>query len=39
MAYSSIEDKYLSALTAIQFPDAPVEPVSADMPEQSMPGR
>ena len=36
MAYSSIEEKYLSALTAIQFPDAPVEP---DMPEQSMPGR
>lgn len=39
MAYSSIEDKYLSALTAIQFPDALVEPMSADMPEQSMPGR
>ena len=39
MAYSSIEDKYLLALTAIQFPDAPVEPVSADMPEQPMPGR
>jgi len=36
MAYSSIEEKYISALTAIQFPDAPVEP---DMPEQSMPGR
>jgi hypothetical protein len=36
MAYSPIEDKYLSALTAVQFPDAPVEP---DMPEQSMPGR
>lgn len=31
MAYSAIEDKYLSALTAVQFPDAPVEP---DMPEQ-----
>ena len=26
MAYSAIEDKYLSALTAVQFPDAPVEP-------------
>jgi len=39
MAYSLIEDKYLSALTAIQFPDMPVEPVSADMPEQTMPGR
>jgi hypothetical protein len=36
MAYSSIEDKYLSALTATQFPDAPVEPA---MPEQTMPGR
>ncbi|CAB4153703.1 hypothetical protein UFOVP628_17 [uncultured Caudovirales phage] len=36
MAYSSIEDKYLSALTAVQFPDTPLEP---DMPEQSMPGR
>jgi len=32
MAYSPIEDKYLSALTAFQFPDMPVEPV---MPEQS----
>ena len=31
MAYSPIEDKYLSALTAFQFPDMPVEPV---MPEQ-----
>jgi hypothetical protein len=39
MAYSPIEDKYLSALTAFQFPDMPVEPVSADMPEQTMPGR
>ena len=36
MAYSAIEEKYISALTAIQFPDAPVEPA---MPEQSMPGR
>jgi hypothetical protein len=25
MAYSQIEDKYLSALTAVQFPDAPIE--------------
>jgi len=32
MAYSSIEDKYLSALTALQFPDEPPAPV---MPEQS----
>jgi hypothetical protein len=36
MAYSPIEDKYLSALTAFQFPDMPVEPA---MPEQTMPGR
>lgn len=36
MAYSAIEEKYISALTAIQFPDAPVEPA---MPDQSMPGR
>lgn len=36
MAYSQIEDKYLSALTAVQFPDMPVEPA---MPEQTMPGR
>jgi len=36
MAYSPIEDKYLSALTAVQFPDMPVE---SDMPEQTMPGR
>jgi len=40
MAYSSIEDKYLSALTAVQFPDEPPAPV---MPEQpgamgTMPG-
>lgn len=32
MAYSSIEDKYLSALTAVQFPDEPPAPA---MPEQS----
>jgi hypothetical protein len=36
MAYSPIEDKYLSALAAVQFPDMPVEPT---MPEQTMPGR
>jgi hypothetical protein len=34
MAYSQIEDKYLSALTAYQFPDMPVEPV---VPEQGGP--
>lgn len=26
MAYSPLEDRYLSALTAVQFPDTPVEP-------------
>ena len=36
MAYSPIEDKYLSALTAMQFPD---EPVEVAMPEQTAPGR
>ncbi len=35
MAYSPIEDKYLSALTAMQFPD---EPVEVAMPEQTAPG-
>ena len=34
MAYSQIEDKYLSALTTFQFPDMPVEPV---VPEQGGP--
>jgi hypothetical protein len=37
MAYSPIEDKYLSALTAVQFPDAPVEPVTAEQPAEAMP--
>jgi hypothetical protein len=36
MAYSSIENKYLSALTALQFPDEPVEDMR---PEQFAPGR
>jgi hypothetical protein len=36
MAYSPIENKYLTALTAFEFPDMPVEPA---MPEQTMPGR
>jgi hypothetical protein len=35
MAYSPIEDKYLSALTAMQFPD---EPAEVAMPEQVAPG-
>ena len=35
MAYSPIENKYLSALTAMQFPD---EPVEVAMPEQTAPG-
>jgi len=30
MAYSPIEDKYLSTLTAQQFPDIPPEPVAAE---------
>ena len=33
MAYSPIEDKFLSALTAVQFPSAPVEP-EMPQPEQ-----
>jgi hypothetical protein len=36
MAYSSIENKYLSALTALQFPDEPVEDLR---PELFQPGR
>jgi hypothetical protein len=36
MAFSPIEDKYLSALTAVQFPD---EPIETAMPEQTAPGR
>jgi len=35
MAYSPIENKYLSALTAMQFPD---EPVEVAMPDQVAPG-
>ena len=35
MAYSPIEDKYLSGLTAMQFPD---EPAEVAMPEQVAPG-
>jgi hypothetical protein len=35
MAYSAIEDKYLSALTAVQFPGDPIEPV---LPEMAAPG-
>lgn len=36
MAFSAIENKYLSALTAVQFPTEPMEP---DTPEQAAPGR
>ena len=36
MAFSAIENKYLSALTAVQFPTEPMEP---DTPEQTAPGR
>jgi len=38
MALSQIEDRYLSALTAVQFPDMPVEPVTAEQDTQSMDG-
>jgi hypothetical protein len=37
MALSQIEDRYLSALTAVQFPDMPVEPVTAEQPAEAMP--
>lgn len=36
MAYSSIEDKYLSALTAIQFPEATVDEAA---PQEMAPGQ
>ncbi len=38
MAYSPVENKYLSALTAIQFPTEPVEtaPAPAAEPQQAM---
>jgi len=36
MAYSSIEDKYLSALTAVQFPEAPIEEAA---PQEMAPGQ
>ena len=34
MAFSAIENKYLSALTAVQFPTEPVEPATAAQPER-----
>ena len=36
MAYSSIEDKYLSALTAVQFPEAPIDDAA---PQEMAPGQ
>jgi hypothetical protein len=36
MAYSSIEDKYLSALTAVQFPEAPIDEAA---PQEMAPGQ
>ena len=36
MAFSAIENKYLSALTAVQFPTEPVEPATAAQPERPM---
>ncbi len=39
MAYSSVEDKYLSALTSFQFPDAPVDDaVTQEMAPGQQPG-
>jgi hypothetical protein len=37
MALSPIEDAYLSRLTAAQFPDMPVEPVTPEQPAEVMP--
>ena len=36
MAFSAIENKYLSALTAVQFPTEPMEPATAAQPERPM---
>jgi hypothetical protein len=36
MAFSAIENKYLSALTAVQFPTEPVEPATVAQPERPM---
>ena len=36
MAYSPVENKYLSALTAVQFPTEPVEPEPVAQPERAM---
>jgi hypothetical protein len=36
MAFSAIENKYLSALTAVQFPTEPVESATAAQPERPM---
>jgi hypothetical protein len=36
MAYSPVENKYLSALTAVQFPTEPVEPDPVAQPERAM---
>ena len=39
MAYSQIEDKYLSALTAVQFPDVPIDDaVTQEMAPGQQPG-
>lgn len=37
MAYSPVEDKFLSALTAMQFPPEPVEPAPMTEPQQAEP--
>ncbi len=36
MAFSAIENKYLSALTAVQFPTEPMEPATVAQPERPM---
>ena len=36
MAFSAIENKYLSALTAVQFPTEPMEPDTAAQPDKPM---
>lgn len=39
MAYSEVENKYLSALASFQFPDPPAAPEMAEMPEMVAPGQ
>ena len=39
MAYSEVENKYLSVLASFQFPDPPAAPEMAEMPEMVAPGQ